>query len=224
MIYPTFKEEKKLWKKGYRSVVGIDEVGRGPLAGPVVACALVFLSKPGKRNLIKKKMNKNLPRLSFADLRDSKRLSAKQREEWYLAFQRNPNVQWGIGSVSEKTIDAINIFQATKLAMKRALERLEKKTGKADFLIIDGTFFIDSKVLQKPMRKGDELVASCAAASIMAKVTRDRMMARYHLQYPKYGFDRHKGYGTPQHLAMLEKYGPCGIHRRSFRCQRKLSC
>src|SRR3989344_3777073 len=151
---PTFKEERKLWKKGYASVVGIDEVGRGPLAGPVVAAACMFSP------------NFTMPRTLQKELRDSKKLSVEKRLKFYRFFRSHPAAQWGIGSVSEKTIDAINIFQATKLAMKRALARLEKKAGKADFLLIDGTFFIESKVSQKPMVKGDELVASCAVASI----------------------------------------------------------
>ncbi len=201
---PTFKEERKLWKKGYASVVGIDEVGRGPLAGPVVAAACMF-----RPNFI-------MPRVLQKELRDSKKLSATQRLKFYRFFRSHPAAQWGIGSVSEKTIDAINIFQATKLAMKRALARLEKKAGKADFLLIDGTFFIESKVSQKPMVKGDELMISCAVASIMAKVTRDRMMTGYHRKYPKYGFDRHKGYGTRMHIKNLRKHGPCAIHRNTF--------
>ena len=144
---PTFKEERKLWKKGYASVVGIDEVGRGPLAGPVVAAACMFSP------------NFTMPRTLQKELRDSKKLSVEKRLKFYRFFRSHPAAQWGIGSVSEKTIDAINIFQATKLAMKRALARLEKKAGKADFLLIDGTFCIESKVFQKPMIKGDEIVA-----------------------------------------------------------------
>lgn len=204
MSPPTFKQERALWKKGYKVVVGMDEVGRGPLAGPVVAAACVF-----QPNFI-------MPRALQKELRDSKKLSPKKRLKFYRFFRSHPAAQWGIGSVSEKIIDAINIFQATKLAMKRALERLEKKAGKADSLLIDGTFFIESEVLQKPIRKGDELVASCAAASIIAKVARDRIMARYHRIYPVYGFDRHKGYGTKLHFATLAQYGPCKIHRKSF--------
>ncbi len=201
---PTFKEERALWKKGYKFVVGIDEVGRGPLAGPVVVAACMF------------RPNFMMPRALLKELRDSKKLSVKKRLKFYRFFRSHPAAQWGIGSVSEKTIDAINIFQATKLAMKRALVRLEKKAGKADFLLIDGTFLIESKVSQKSITKGDELVASCAVASIMAKVTRDRMMARYHKIYPAYGFDRHKGYGTRTHMQKLKEHGPCLIHRKTF--------
>lgn len=201
---PTFKEERKLWKRGYAFVVGIDEVGRGPLAGPVVAAACMF------------RPNFTMSRDLQKELRDSKKLSAAKRLKFYHFFRSHPAAQWGIGSVSEKTIDSINIFQATKLAMKRALVRLEKKAGKADFLLIDGTFLIESKVSQKPITKGDELVISCAVASIMAKVTRDRMMEGYHRKYPKYGFDRHKGYGTRMHIRNLRKHGPCAIHRKSF--------
>ncbi len=201
---PTFKKERALWKKGYRSVVGIDEVGRGSLAGPVVAVACMLCP------------NFKIPHVLQNELRDSKKLSEKKRLKFYRFFRSHPHAKWGIGSVSEKIIDSINIFQATKLAMKLALAQLEKKTGKADFLIVDGNFTIDSKLLQKAIPKGDEKVFSCAAASIIAKVTRDRMMARYHKIYPRYGFDRHKGYGTVLHFSLLKKYGPCPIHRKSF--------
>ncbi len=185
-------------------MVGIDEVGRGPLAGPVVAAA--FLMSPKFK----------MPRALQKELRDSKKLSAKKRLKLYHFFQSHPDLKWGIGRVSERVIDSINILQATKLAMRLALTHLEKKTGEADFLIVDGNFTIDSKLLQKAVPKGDEKVFSCAAASIMAKVTRDRMMARYHRKYPKYGFDRHKGYATSMHMKKLKEHGPCRIHRKTF--------
>jgi ribonuclease HII len=204
MTPPTLKEERRLWKKGRARVVGLDEVGRGPLAGPVVAVAFLIRS------------NFKMPRALRKELRDSKKLSAKKRLKFYRFFQVHPDMEWGIGRASEGVIDSINILQATKLAMKLALVQLEKKTGKADFLIVDGNFTIDSKLQQKAVPKGDEKVFSCAAASIMAKVTRDRMMVGYHRKYPKYGFDRHKGYGTRMHIKNLKKYGPCAIHRKSF--------
>ena len=199
----TLKEERKLWEQGYRFVACVDEVGRGPLAGPVVAAAVCL-------NLVKKSLIKL--RMNFPRLRDSKKLSSKRREEIYRGVEKHPAIQWGIGIVSEKVIDKINIFQATKLAMKRALRRL----GKMDYLVLDGTIQLNLPIPQKAIVKGDEKVFSCALASIIAKVTRDRMMLRYHKQYPQYGFDKHKGYGTKLHCAMLRLHGPCAIHRKTF--------
>jgi len=202
MKYPNFKEEKRLLKKGYKTIVGIDEVGRGPLAGPVVACAFCFsqVKKPEAR-----------PRVNL--IRDSKQLSAKQREEIYKLLRKDPNVKWGIGRVSEKVIDKINIFQATKLAMQKAVANLKNK---ADFLLIDGNFGISSNVPQKSIIKGDEKVFSIAAASIIAKVTRDRLMMRYHKKYPQYCFDKHKGYPTLLHKALIKQHGLCQLHRQTF--------
>jgi len=230
MKYPNFNEEKKLYDRGYKIVIGIDEVGRGPLAGPVIACAITvpeFL----------------ISNFKFLNIKDSKKLSAKQREEIYEIFKNNPDVEWGIGRVSEKVIDKINIFQATKLAMQRAVKNLEKNLDKKNenikdrsvqkkcdrtnfvqgsFLIIDGNFGIKVRKSQsgyvpyKSIIKADEKVFSVAAASIVAKVVRDRMMIRYHKKYPDYGFDRHKGYATKNHYAILNKCGPCKLHRISF--------
>ena len=188
-------------------IVGIDEAGRGPLAGPVVASAFVFLNT---KYVIHNTYN----------LRDSKLLSARQREQIYAQLSRNSEVEWGIGAVSEKQIDKINIFQATRLAMKKAFESLHKKLQKKgvepELLIVDGTSLIDVAISQKAIIKADATILQCMAASIIAKVTRDRLMFRLHRKYPLYGFDRHKGYGTPQHLAMLKLHGPCAIHRLSF--------
>jgi len=217
MKYPNFNEERKLWKKGFNFVVGIDEAGRGPLAGPVVACAVC------------------LAEIVSLPIKDSKLLSPKKREEIYQLLKNNSNVRWGIGKVSEKVIDRINILQATKLAMQRAVKNLEKNLGKklenrsmqkkcdrikftrSLFLIIDGNFDIDVDTSQKSIIKGDQKVFSIAAASIIAKVTRDRMMINYHKKYPQYGFDRHKGYGTKLHRQKIKKCGFCGIHRKTFR-------
>jgi ribonuclease HII len=202
MRYPNLKEEKKLWKKGYKVVVGLDEAGRGPLAGPVVAAAVSII--PNSKFQIPK-------------LRDSKKLTLKKREEFFKIITETSNIKWGIGKVSEKVIDKINIFEATKLAMKRAIKSLERKLKrKANFLILDGNFKIDLKIPQKSIVRGDEKVLSCAMASIIAKVTRDRIMEKYAKKFPEYGFEKHKGYGTKFHLKMLKKYGPCKIHRRSF--------
>lgn len=200
MRYATLNEEKKLWKRGYGVVACLDEVGRGPLAGPVIACAVAVI-KNWKLKI------KNLP------LRDSKKLSPRQRNKFYDILTANPCILWGIGKVYPATIDRINIYKATKLAMKRALAKLKRK---ADFLILDGNMKLDVSIPQKAMVKADEKVFSCAAASIIAKVKRDRAMKRYHRKYPEYGFDKHKGYGTPQHLAMLKRYGSCPIHRKTF--------
>ncbi|OGZ22863.1 MAG: ribonuclease HII [Candidatus Nealsonbacteria bacterium RIFCSPLOWO2_01_FULL_41_9] len=194
MYYPNLSEEKKLWRRGLKKVAGLDEAGRGPLAGPVVAGAVC--AKPG------------LPQIK---LRDSKQLSAKQREYFYKILTSHKGIRWGIGIVSEKIIDKINILEATKLAMAKAIKKL-----KTDYLILDGNFKINSSVPQKSIIKGDQKVFSCAAASILAKVTRDRMMLKYHKKFPKYRFDLHKGYPTKIHIKMLKKYGPCNIHRESF--------
>jgi ribonuclease HII len=196
MKYPNFNEEKKLWKRGYNFVAGLDEAGRGPLAGPVVAAA-VLIDKNAK--------------IGLEGINDSKKLSEKQREEYYNILVNNKDVKWGIGIVSEKIIDKINILQATKLAMEVALVDLNP-----DYLLLDGNFKINSIVRQMPVVGGDGKVFSIAAASIIAKVTRDRMMQNYHKKFPQYGFAEHKGYGTKAHFANLEKYGPCKIHRKTF--------
>lgn len=181
-------------------IVGIDEAGRGPLAGPVIACAIV------------------VPR--FSGLRDSKQLTPKRREEIYASLKQHPDVKWGIGKVSEKQIDKINIFQATRLAMKKAYQSLARKLHKKgvtpNLLIIDGISLIDVSVSQKAVIRADATVLQCMAASIVAKVTRDAIMLKMHKKYPQYGFDSHKGYGTSHHLAMLKIHGPSSIHRLSF--------
>jgi len=214
MKSPNFNEEKKLWKQGYECVVGLDEAGRGPLAGPVVAAA-VFLQKNSRVNL---KIN------------DSKKLSAKQRDFFYEKITNHKNITWGVGIVSEQVIDKINILQATKLAMKRAIEDLSTNSDgrqnlwKVGFLLIDGNFKIDTSRLrqgsgepkQKSIIKGDSKVFSIAAASIIAKVTRDRIMEKIHKKYPQYGFNQHKGYPTTLHRAQLASLGACKIHRKTF--------
>lgn len=186
-------------------IAGIDEVGRGPLAGPVVACAVIL-------SLVK---DSSLTRLRMHQLKDSKKLSEKKREEYYRVFLKHKDIQWGIGKVSESVIDKVNIYQATRLAMKRAVINLSKKIS-PDFLYIDGTMNIDVPIAQKAVIRGDETIQLCAIASIIAKVTRDRLMMAYHEKYPRYGFDRHKGYGTKLHLSMIKKYGPSKIHRKTF--------
>lgn len=197
MKTPSFKEENKLRKMGYQKVAGIDEVGRGPLAGPVVACAVVINgAKPKIKNIV-----------------DSKKLSARQREIICRQLVRCPGVEWGIGLVSEKVIDRINILEATKLAMQKAVMEL---TG-PNFLILDGNFSIQSNIPQKSIIKADEKVFSCSCASIIAKVTRDKLMLKYDKKYPLYDFANNKGYPTKYHRQMIKKYGPSIIHRKSFK-------
>ena len=166
------------------------------MAGPVVAAAVI---QDTRYKILNTK------------LRDSKKLSPKARENFYKILTAHPGIRWGIGIVSEKVIDRINILEATKLAMKKALKKI-----KADFLILDGKMKLDSKIPQKSIVKADEKVFSCAAASILAKVTRDRIMRRYHKKYSQYRFDLHKGYGTKLHFQMLKRFGRCAIHRNSF--------
>ncbi|PIV65211.1 MAG: ribonuclease HII [Candidatus Nealsonbacteria bacterium CG_4_8_14_3_um_filter_37_36] len=196
---PKLNEERKLWRKGLKKVACLDEAGRGPLAGPVVAAAVLILNT--KYRILNTK------------IRDSKKLSPKQREKIYKVITINPSIRWGIGRVSEKVIDKINILEATKLAMIKALKNLGKKV---DYLILDGNFKIDLPIPQKSIVKADEKVFSCAAASIIAKVRRDRIMLDYHKKFPQYGFDKHKGYPTKYHVRMLKKYGRCDIHRKSY--------
>jgi len=197
-----FAEEKKISKLGYKNIVGLDEAGRGPLAGPVFAAAVMVKD-------YKLKMH-------FPKMADSKIMSPKDRERVFKLLTEHKNIKWGIGQVSEKTIDKINIFEASKLAMQKALKNM-----KADFLILDGNFKIHSDLPQKPIIKADGKVFSCMAAGIIAKVSRDRLMLKYHKKYSLYGFDRHKGYGTKAHFAAIAKEGICPIHRKSFSLLKK---
>lgn len=211
----VLREEKKLWRKGFRVVACLDESGRGPLAGPVVACAVVSLKK--------KKMDFQFRQI-LKDIKDSKKLSFKKREEFYKLLTGHSQIEWAISKTSEKIIDKINILEATKRAMEKAVRNLTRKLKrkKINFLIIDGNFGIDSGIPQKSVIKADEKVFSVMAASIIAKVTRDRMMLRYHKKYPCYGFASHKGYPTKLHRRLLRKHGPCKIHRKTFRPVRYL--
>ncbi len=232
MKYPNLKEEKKLWQHGFKIVVGLDEAGRGPLAGPVVAAAISINLKVKNKNEKSKFQIKK-----FAGVKDSKQLSTQQREVLHQLITKDKNIEWGIGIVSEKVIDKINIKNAAELAMEKALAQMLKKLKKRPsskchdrgfltkdekktFLIIDGNQLANPKlknINHKLIIKGDQKVFSCAAASILAKVTRDRLMLKCHKKYPQYHFDRHKGYGTKLHLKMLKKHGSCPIHRKTFR-------
>lgn len=188
--------EQAAYAKGYRKLAGLDEAGRGPLAGPVVAAAVIF------------------PRGHFIPgLRDSKKLSALKREILMGEVTREA-LAIGIGIVDHKVIDKINIFQSTLLAMRRAVESLSVQP---DFLLIDALRLPAYAVAQQSIIKGDDLSISIAAASVVAKVTRDRLMLEYDQLYPEYNFKAHKGYGTKEHLEALRIHGPCVVHRRSFR-------
>ena len=187
--------EDRCYGSGIQVICGVDEAGRGPLAGPVCAAAVI------------------LPKhLEIPGLTDSKKLSDKKRRELFPLIQEQA-VAYGIGFASEQEIDEINILQATFLAMKRALAQLN---GQADFALIDGNRETDFGLPVKTVVKGDSLSANIAAASVLAKVSRDDVMLELAKQYPAYGFDVHKGYGTRAHYAALEAYGPCPIHRTTF--------
>ena len=180
--------------QGYQFVAGVDEAGRGPLAGPVVAAAVV------------------LPMDVFLEgLDDSKKISPAKRDELFPKIQKMIH---GIAVVSTKVIDEINILQAARLAMKHAVKKL---SSDPDLLLIDGNQKIDSSIEQWVIVKGDAKSYSIAAASVLAKVTRDRIMEGYHHLYPQYEFDRHKGYGTQLHRDLIAEHGPSPIHRRTFR-------
>lgn len=194
-IEGLLKEEKELWREGFLYIAGVDEVGRGPLAGPVMAAACIL---PARFNL--------------PGLNDSKKLSESKREKLFEQI-KSQALGYAIGSAEPAEIDVLNILEATKLAMKRAVEGLNRRP---QFLLIDALELPLVKIPQKGIIKGDELSASIAAASIMAKVTRDRWMIELHKIYPEYGFDRNKGYGTKEHMEALNAYGPCPIHRQSF--------
>ena len=179
----------------YGLVCGIDEAGRGPLAGPVVAAAVI--------------LPKDHPILY---VNDSKQLSEKKREALYDVIIRDA-VTWGTGMASEKVIDEINVLQATYRAMAEAFSKLSPKPG---ITLNDAVTVPQIPIRQVPIIKGDAKSASIAAASILAKVTRDRLMLKYDELYPEYGFRNHKGYGSPEHLKALKDYGPCDIHRQTF--------
>ncbi|NTW30393.1 MAG: ribonuclease HII [Candidatus Moranbacteria bacterium] len=193
-------------------IVGIDEAGRGPLAGPVVAAAAALKNQEfGVMNQEEEK--------DWGLVRDSKKLSEKQREKAFEFVSEHFNV--GIGIVTAETIDRVNILQATFLAMKEAMTDLRKTlgaTGDGMLLLVDGNQEIPNlSVAQETVIGGDARVRSIAAASIIAKVTRDRMMLEYDVSYPAYGFAKHKGYGTKEHMDALRRIGACPIHRMSFK-------
>lgn len=188
--------EKNALKKGFSTIAGIDEAGRGPLAGPVVSAAVILpvdFSVPG--------------------VTDSKKLSPGKRNVLYESIYTHA-VSIGVGIVDALEIDRINILRASLLSMAMSTSSLKPQP---DCLLIDGTFSIPNRLPQETIPKGDSLSISIAAASIVAKVTRDRLMERYDLDYPQYGFSRHKGYPTKAHKAAIRKFGCSPIHRRSFK-------
>lgn len=208
-----FSIEQKHIKSGRSFVIGIDEAGRGPLAGPVVAAAL-FLSPDFNFHTAENQKE-------FLKIKDSKKITPKGREKLFDFLTASKDIKYGIGIVTEKTIDEKNILQATLIAMKKAVDDLLKKDSKINIqnsvVLIDGRDIVDDLDFdQKAIIGGDDKVWSIAAASIIAKVTRDKIMEKYHEKYPQYCFDKHKGYGTKLHFEMIEKYGPCEIHRKTF--------
>ena len=189
--------EREYFGRGYTAVAGVDEVGRGPLAGPVVCAAVILPLEEEKR---------------IAGIDDSKKLSKKKRE--LLAEQiKEVALAYSIAEVDEKTIDEINILQATRLCMKKAVEGLAVPP---DFVLTDGNMTLDIAPPQKSVVKGDALVCSIGAASILAKVYRDKRMEEYAGEFPGYGFERNAGYGTAEHIKAIGERGICSIHRKTF--------
>lgn len=212
MNIPTFDKELQIVHELQLFPVGVDEVGRGPLAGPVVAAAVLYKDASF---VVPAELEKQ-----FSWIRDSKKLSEKKREEMYRFIEEHFYV--GLGIVSPETIDRVNILQATFLAMKSALTDLKRKLPRDSqeklFVLIDGNQLLPSfSGPQEAVVGGDSVVRSIAAASIIAKVTRDRLCAEYETLYPGYGFGRHKGYGTKEHMDALKHLGPTAVHRHSFR-------
>jgi len=190
-----YRYEAQAWRGGLTRVAGVDEAGRGPLAGPVVAAAVIL--DPLRR---------------VRGVADSKVLSAERREELFAEIQLRA-LAVGVGIVDHATIDRVNILQATRLAMAEAIARLDVVP---DLVITDYVALASLPCPQRNLVDGDARCASVAAASIVAKVTRDRLMFDADRQFPEYGFARHKGYATPDHLAALDRFGPCPLHRRTF--------
>ncbi len=198
----TFYYEKGLGNNGYESVAGVDEAGRGPLAGPVVAASVI------------------LPFCcDYKRFKDSKKLTLKQRRELFDYLNSIELAQVGVAIVSAREIETINILQASLLAMKRAVYDMvgNQQDKLPDFLLVDGKFEVPLELPQKALIKGESKSASIAAASIVAKVTRDRLMEEYHDRFPQYNFKKNKGYPTKEHRLAIQQHGPCEIHRRTFK-------
>ena len=190
-----YEFEEKLYDEGFHLICGVDEAGRGPLAGPLVVAACILP-----------------PFLRIEGINDSKQLSAKKRKELYKVIVKNA-LAYKIVFVTEEDVDSLNIYQATKKGMLMAIAGLKNKP---DYALIDAMPLGELEIPHNSIIHGDARCASVAAASILAKVTRDEYMKKMDIKYPNYGFKKHKGYGTKAHMQALEKYGPCKIHRKSF--------
>jgi ribonuclease HII len=193
--------ERAARAQGFSKIAGVDEAGRGPLAGPVVAAACILPED-----------------FTIDNIDDSKRLTHDEREEMFNLLMANPGVSYGIGVIEAFIIDQINILQATLQAMAAAIAALKEKP---DFVLVDGNKKPSTTIPCQAVVQGDTLSQSIMAAAIIAKVTRDRRMVEYDKEFPQYGFATHKGYPTPEHLAALEKWGPCRLHRQSYAPVRK---
>jgi ribonuclease HII len=203
--WPTthrFTFEQELWDTGLTLIAGVDEAGCGPLAGPVVAAAAILPIE----------WVAGLPS-ELEGLNDSKQLTPQQREQFFLALTSGGKVRFAIAQAAANLVDRINILQASHRAMNLALARL---TPAPQHVLVDGLRVKTMRFPQTAIVDGDARSYSIASASVLAKVTRDRLMVEYHQRWPAYGFAEHKGYGTPRHLAALAQHGPCPIHRRSF--------
>ncbi|RMF67145.1 MAG: ribonuclease HII [Calditrichaeota bacterium] len=198
-IHRMLSLERELWRQGKRLVAGVDEAGRGPLAGPVVAAAVVYDGTP-----------------DIVGIDDSKQLDADTRERLYDLI-RQEALAHAVGIAEVEEIDRLNILRASLLAMRRAIANLGIRP---DHLLVDGRDCVTDEIPCTPVIKGDRLSYSVASASILAKVTRDRIMVEMDARFPEYGFASHKGYATPQHLDAIEAFGFCAIHRRSFHPKR----
>jgi ribonuclease HII len=198
-----FEFERVIWRKNIARIAGVDEAGRGPLAGPVVAAAAILPSRWAETGLP----------AALAGLNDSKQLTERQREKFFAFITGCGEIEFGIAEVDAAVIDEVNILQATHRAMNDALAKLNPPPPHA---LVDGRPVKTLRVPQTAIVKGDARSYSIAAASVLAKITRDRLMLEFHTQFPEYGFHAHKGYGTAKHLAAIEKHGACPIHRKSF--------
>jgi len=195
--------ECELWRNGLSHVAGVDEAGCGPLAGPVAAAAVVFPHRWLETGLYPK----------LRGLNDSKQLTEEQREHYFAILTTHPEIRFGVATVAVELIDQLNILQAAHRAMNQALAQLAPPP---EHVLVDGRPVKSLRFPHTPIVKGDCRSYSIAAASVLAKVTRDRLMREFDRLYPVYGFAEHKGYGTPRHLAAISRHGPCPIHRRSF--------
>jgi len=202
-LIDRFEFERPLWQQGIPRVAGVDEAGRGPLAGPVVAAAAILPPRWAETGLP----------AELAGLNDSKQLTETQREKYFAFLTACAEIEFAIAAVDAGVIDEINILQATHRAMNDALAQLQPLPPHA---LVDGRPVKTLRVPQTAIVKGDARSYSIAAASVLAKVTRDRLMQAYHVQFPAYGFNEHKGYGTAKHLAAIAKHGPCALHRKTF--------